>query len=91
MNNQRRKAIRKVIAGLEEGQLEWETVESELSNLLDDETEAMENIPESMQDGDKYQVCEESVDLLDQALSVDPDDLDWADTVVELLSQIDGV
>ena len=92
MNNARRGAIRDVICELEKENPDWNMIESELTDILDEETEAMENIPESLQDTDRYQICEESVDYLDSAISeIDPDDPECAETIINILEQIDGI
>lgn len=98
MNDSRRRRIRKIIKMVGNPNQDWEAIRMELSDLLDEENEAMENIPESLQDSDRYYVCEESVDYLETALSaadVDMDDpescLEAVDEIVDALSQIDGV
>ena len=92
MNNARRKAIRGIIRSIEKGNPNWNMIESELYNILDEETYAMENIPESLQDSDRYITCEESVGYLDDAIGcIDPEDEDAAENVINALAQIDGV
>lgn len=98
MNEARRRRIRKVIKAVSSPNQDWDAIQMELSDLLDEETEAMENIPESLQESDRYYICEESVDYLETALSaadVDIDDpescLEAIDEIVDALSQIDGV
>ncbi len=92
MNNIRRKAIRNVIRELQQEPPDWRAAEFHLATLLDEEADAMDNTPESLQDTDRYQVCEESVDLLDGAVSeLSEDDPESAGRVIDLLEQIDGV
>ena len=92
MNNARRKAIRAIIKKIEAGNRDWESIESDLTDIMDEETDAMENIPESLQDTERYYTCEESVGYLDDAIGcIDPDDEDAAENVVKALSMIDGV
>lgn len=92
MNNTRRKVIRTVIKELRTAEPDWDWVEAELNGLLSEESDALENIPESLQDTDRYMVCEESVDYLEEAHGyVDPDDEDAAKNVIEVLEQIDGI
>lgn len=92
MNNARRKAIRNVIKMLKGSPVDWECVETELSDVLDEESEAMDNIPENLQDSDRYLVCEESVDYLEDAInSIDSENPECAAEVIEILEQIDGV
>lgn len=90
MNNARRKAIRAIIKKIEAGNRDWESIESGLTDIMDEETDAMENIPESLQDTERYYTCEESVGYLDDAIGcIDPDDEDAADNVVKALSLIE--
>ena len=98
MNDARRRRIRKIIKMVSNPNPEWDEIQMELSDLLDEETEAMENIPESMQDTQRYEICEESVDHLEAALSaadVDEDDpdsvLEAIEEIIEELNQIDGI
>ena len=98
MNNARRSRIRKVIKAVRNPNPDWDDIQMELNDLIDEETEAMENIPESLQDTDRYAICEDSIDLLESALAaadVDVDDpdscLEAVDEIIEALSQIDGV
>lgn len=92
MNNARRKAIRAIIKRIEAGNPDWESIESELMDLMDEETDAMENIPESLQDTDRYITCEESVSYLDDAIGcIDPEDEDTSDNVINTLMMIDGI
>lgn len=92
MNNNRRKVIRAVIKELKSNEPDFDAIESDLTDVLDEETEAMENTPESLQDTDRYSIMEESCDLLQEAIDeIDPDDADCIATIVKLLEQIDGV
>lgn len=98
MNDARRRRIRKIIKMVSNPNPEWDEIQMELSDLLDEETEAMENIPENMQDTQRYEICEESIDHLEAALSaadVDEDDpdsvLEAIEEIVEELNQIDGI
>ena len=98
MNNAKRSRIRKVIKAVKNPNPDWDDIQMELSDLIDEETEAMENIPENMQDTERYAICEASVDLLESALAAadvdidDPDScFDAVDEIIEALSQIDGI
>lgn len=98
MNDTRRRRIRKIIKMISNPNPEWDEIQMELSDLLDEETEAMENIPENMQDTQRYEICEESIDHLEAALSaadVDEDDpdsvLEAIEEIIEELNQIDGI
>ena len=92
MNNARRKVIRGVIRELKKPGPDWNMIESELTDILDEESETIENIPESLQDTDRYQVCEESIDYLDNAIGeIDPEDPECAETIIGILEQINGI
>lgn len=70
---------------------EIETARNIMEDILSEEEDARDNIPESLQDSDRYQVCEESCDLLEQAIdALDEEDTDIED-VLNTLAQIDGV
>lgn len=92
MNNARRKMIRAIIKRLQGPSPDWTSIESDLNDLLDEETDAMDNIPDSLQDTDRYQICEESVEYLDEAIGyIEPEDPDSAENVITALRQIDGI
>lgn len=60
MNKQRRKAIEKISDKLEE-------LQAELQMLKDEEEEAYDNLPESLQDGEKGEAMQEAIEYLDNA------------------------
>lgn len=60
MNNERRKRIANVISKLEEAK-------EELDSLRDEEQEAYDNMPESLQESDRGYAMEEAVDNLESA------------------------
>lgn len=63
-----------------------------LEDVLSEEEEARDNTPESLQESERYGVCEESCDLLEQAIDdlCNEEDTDVED-VLNTLAQIDGV
>lgn len=84
--------IRAIIKRLQGPSPDWTSIESDLNDLLDEETDAMDNIPDSLQDTDRYQICEESVEYLDEAIGyIEPEDPDSAENVITALRQIDGI
>lgn len=92
MNNTRRRAIRNVIKLLRGPSPDFDYIESELSDILDEETDAIENIPENLQETERYQIAEDSIDYLDEAINaIDPDDEGCAEEIIKILEQIDGV
>lgn len=62
MNDKRRKAISKIEARIEE-------CKSELETLRDEEQEAFDNVPESIQEGERGQAMETSISSLEDAIS----------------------
>ena len=96
MNNQRRKAIEKLKKSLEEEQeavsnivARVEDIKNELEALKDEEQEAFDNMPESLQQGDKGQAAETAIGALDSALEhllmVD----DWSSNIDDALAFMD--
>lgn len=70
MNNLRRKAIKAAIAKLEALQEDFNILKEEIENIMDEEQEAMDNVPESLQETDRYYAMEEAVDNLTYAVDV---------------------
>ena len=105
MNNQRRSSIRKCIKILQPltTREECEDVKSTLEDVLCDEDDSRDNIPESLHDSDRYQISEEASDALEDAISsleeaascFDDDNLSGArecmNDAIETLKQIDGI
>lgn len=60
MNKQRRKAIERISEKLEE-------LQEEIQMLKDEEEEAYDNLPESLQDGEKGEAMQEAIEYLDNA------------------------
>lgn len=60
MNNKRRKALAQLITQLEE-------CTSYLQGILDEEQDAFDNIPESLQDSDKGNRIEDAIDTMQNA------------------------
>lgn len=60
MNNPRRKAINKIAEQLA-------ALKDQLEEVLQEEQEAFDNIPEAFQDTDRYSEAEEKLDYLDSA------------------------
>lgn len=57
MNNQRRKEIEQVIKDLDK-------ISSQIDGIQDEEQDYLDNIPENLQDSDRYYAAEEVVDNL---------------------------
>ena len=82
MNNDRRKAIAAVRGEIELLVDQIDSIKTQLEDLRDEEQDYYDNMPESLQGGDKGQAAEEAVSNLDNAI----DALD-----VDLSSAIDAL
>lgn len=67
MNKARRNSIQKVIDKLTSLQSFLENVESDVENILDEETEYLDNIPENLQSSQRYTQAENACDSLGTA------------------------
>ena len=88
MDNIRRRRIRAAIEELRKDTPDIDVVRSILEGVQGEEEDARDNTPESLQETDRYIVCEESCDALEEAVDALDDDIEAA---VEALSRIDGV
>lgn len=77
MNEARRKELRKIMHGMKE-------VNRTLENVIADEEEALDAIPENLQGTDRYQNSEEAVDLMSDAQSSIEDAIEAIDDVLSL-------
>lgn len=86
MNKLRRKALSEVIAKLEElDSIRQEAMEM-LSSIIDEEQEAYDNLPESLQDSERGEQMQEYIDSM-QNVADDLDSLDtsdWIDTLSDI-------
>lgn len=86
MNKLRRKNLAEVISKLEElDSLRQEAMEM-LSSIIDEEQEAYDNLPESLQDSERGEQMQEYIDLM-QGVADELDSLDtsdWIDTLSEI-------
>lgn len=62
MNNKRRKEISKVIEQIEESR-------DTITDILNEEQEALDNMPESLIDSERGEQSQNAIDLLDDAIS----------------------
>lgn len=76
MNNTRRNAIKKLIA-------DAEYIKDRLDSILEDEQDALDNMPESLQDTERYERMEEAVSNLEYALDGIDDVINYLDTARE--------
>lgn len=68
MNKPRRKAISEVIKRLEALNEEFQSIKEDIEILKGEEEEYMENIPENLQQSERYEKAEESVFKLESAV-----------------------
>lgn len=73
MNKQRRNTLEKLILKLEDIRELFQEVKDDIESIKDEEQEAMDNIPESLQETDRYYNMDENVSDLDYAMDVDYD------------------
>lgn len=71
MNKQRRNTLEKLILKLEDIRELFIDVMDEISYIKDDEEEARDNTPESLQETDRYYNMDENVSDLEYAIDVD--------------------
>lgn len=85
MNNVRRKAIDGVKRVLQPLLLELSIILSEVTDLFTEEEEALENIPENLQDTERYEQTENAVDCLEIVIDTISEflDADLIDTLTE--------
>ena len=67
MNAARRKAIKSVISQIEAIQFELENILEAIDTIRDEEQECFDNIPENMQESERYEKAETAVENLDDA------------------------
>lgn len=78
MNNARRKEIDAAIALIEAARSSIEAARDAVEQIKSDEEEYKDNMPETLQGGEKYEKAETAVQNLDEvyeALDIDFDDL----------------
>ncbi len=68
MNKARRKNLASLIERLEELKTELESITVDLEELKVEELEYMDNIPENMQSGERYEIAEAAFDAMENAL-----------------------
>ena len=74
MNNERRKKIVGIIDRLNKVKEEINDLRSEVSDLQDEEQDAYDNLPESMQDGDRGTAIQDAINELESAYGAIMDD-----------------
>ena len=76
MNNTRRKSIKKIYDLLEEAMQEIEALQEE-------EQDALDNLPESLQEGERGQAMQEAADNLESAASSVQEALDYLEEAMQ--------
>jgi vacuolar-type H+-ATPase subunit E/Vma4 len=86
MNAQRRKELKAIIEKLEQLDALRQEVQEMLEAVRDEETEALENMPEGLQESDRGQQMQEYIDNMDGTV----DDLDMMDiqAIIDQLQEI---
>jgi hypothetical protein len=69
MNNERRKAISAVVKQLEQFP-DLDELQNELETIRDDEQEVFDNMPESLQQGERGQASEAAISALQEAIDM---------------------
>lgn len=76
MNKARRAELNRIINAIQD-------LKSDLEIVHDEEEEAMDNMPESLQDSDRYCAMEEAVDSMDNALDELDDVIEYLESAME--------
>lgn len=84
MNNARRKQIDKLIERLYTLQEELQDLSAQACFIADDERDAFDNLPESIQESERGEKMEESIDNLEDASN----ELDYID-LSEIISRLE--
>ena len=86
MNKIRRKALAEIITKLEELENLRSEIAERLEAVMDEEQEALDNMPESLQESERGQQMQEYIDTMSSVL----DDLGYIDTE-DLSSQLEEI
>ena len=88
MNNERRKRIKLAIENLQNLQAQVESIKDEVEDLQGEESDAFDNLPESLQSSDKGLSMEACIDNLSSAAN-DLDSFDFDAVVTALESAME--
>ena len=85
MNQERRKTLAALRDRMSDLQSQVSTLITDLQDVIDEEQEYLDNMPESLQDGEKGQKAQAAIDLMDSLIcdmtsftDLDTGDLDTA-------------
>lgn len=85
MNAVRRKEISRVLRRLTDLTEDLSDILGDIENIKDEESEALENIPESLQETERYAQSEAAADNLEEAYAIFSDMRDSLDDVINSL------
>lgn len=68
MNKQRRESIQEIANKLEEVKKQVDEILQGLEDIKSDEQDYLDNIPENLQNSERYSTSEEAIDCLDNVL-----------------------
>lgn len=93
MNKERRKELRIIVSRLQVANLvdanEVDAIKHDLESILYDEENYMDNIPENLQGGYRYEKAEEACDNLQSALdALEDDDIDINDVTTYIYNAL---
>ena len=71
MNKERRTRLEKIIDKIQDIRMELEELMQDVEDVKYEEEEARDNMPESLQESDRYYTMDENVDDLESATNVD--------------------
>lgn len=71
MNNNRRKEIRRIAALIDQARANFDEIREALEAVKDEESEAYENMPESLQQSDRGEKAQEAISSLEIAEKFD--------------------
>lgn len=86
MNAQRRKALRVILTKLEELNSLRQEIQERLDEVTGEEQEALDNMPESLQESERGQQMQEYIDTM-ESLQYDLDNID-ADSMMDQIREI---
>ena len=89
MNKARRKALGDIIAKLEAMEELRTGIQELLDEVMSEETEALENMPESLQESERGQQMQDYIDTMDSAIG-DLDAIDVESIMEQLQEIVDG-
>jgi hypothetical protein len=87
MNKERRKALRVIMGHMEMIETLRQEARDMLSDVLDEEQEALENMPESLQESERGQQMQEYIEIMEEVL----DGFDDLDEHREWLYQLEEI